>query len=318
MRILYCFKLLFFKHLEKVIACAATGLFAVSMVHSISLISFDEKSDTNDLPSSLSINEFMAEANSREIEKVTSVSKTKMLSDEKKKKEKISNAAEKVSTTFFAASVTTKASNTYSEKTKSKKNETRNITKDKNKKSDSKEIKSENEKKTNTKKKTHTYKKTGNKIKDRLNSVKLKPKQFLKGKEEKILKKHLNKIIDDDMSNYEKAKACYDYIINNTYYAYGGWGNAIESVLENGYGTCTEYSYVYMAMMRYLGFDAKTVDGSTAMAAGGYGYHMWTEVNLNGNTYVFDPQVEDDMSNGKINYYRFCKTYSEVSGSYIK
>lgn len=300
MKILFYFKLLFFKHLEKVIACAATGLFAVSMVQSISTISFGGKADMDYKSFSLSINEFMAEANSREIEKVTSITKTKMLSNEKTNKEKTSNATEKV--------LETKATNTYCEKTVSK---TRNIKQENSKKSDSKKIKSD-------KKKTHTYKKTGNKIKDRLNSVELKPKKFLKGKEEKILKKHLNKIIEDDMSNYEKAKVCYDYIINNTYYAYGGWGNAIESVLEHGYGTCTEYSYVYMAMMRYLGFDAKTVDGSTAMAAGGYGYHMWTEVKLNGNTYVFDPQVEDDMSNGKINYYRFCKTYSEVSGSYIK
>lgn len=181
-----------------------------------------------------------------------------------------------------------------------------------------KKSKSKKSKKSKTKKKTNTDKTKNNKEKNRLNSAELKPKEFLNGKDEKILKKHLNKIIDDDMSNYKKAKTCYDYLINNTYYAYGGWGNAIESVLEKGFGTCTEYSYVYMAMMKYLGFNAKTVDGSTAMAAGGYGYHMWTEVKLNGNTYVFDPQVEDDMTNGKINYYRFCKTYSEVSGSYIK
>lgn len=186
-----------------------------------------------------------------------------------------------------------------------------------NKKSSNKK-KSKNRKKSKAKKKSNTYKKVSCKEQLRLNSAVLKPKEFLKGKNDKILKKHLNKIIDDDMSNYKKAKTCYDYLINNTHYAYGGWGNAVESVLEKGYGTCTEYSYVYMAMMKYLGFNAKTVDGSTAMAAGGYGYHMWTEVRLNGNTYVFDPQVEDDMTNGKINYYRFCKTYSEVPGAYIK
>ena len=193
-------------------------------------------------------------------------------------------------------------------------------TKTTNKKKVKKKVKKKSaaKKKTKSKRKSSTYKKTGNKVENRLNSAELKPKEFLKGKDEKILKKHLNKIIDDDMSNYKKAKVCYDYLIDNTHYAYGGWGNAIESVLENGYGTCTEYSYVYMAMMKYLGFNAKTVDGSTAMAAGGYGYHMWTEVKLNGNTYVFDPQVEDDMTNGKINYYRFCKTYSEVPGAYIK
>lgn len=153
----------------------------------------------------------------------------------------------------------------------------------------------------------------------RLNSAVLDPKATLSAKEEKILLKYLNKIISDDMTNYEKAVACYDYIIKNTVYDYGGWANPVKAVLEDGYGTCTEYSYVYAAMLGYIGFDAKTVDGKTAMAAGGYGYHMWVEVTINGQVYVMDPQVDDNMSWGAyISHDRFCKTYSEVKGKYIK
>lgn len=51
----------------------------------------------------------------------------------------------------------------------------------------------------------------------------LTPKATLSAKEEKILLKYLDKIISDDMTNYEKAVACYDYIIKNTVYDYGGW-----------------------------------------------------------------------------------------------
>ncbi len=153
----------------------------------------------------------------------------------------------------------------------------------------------------------------------RLNSAVLDPKATLSAKEEKILLKYLNKIISDDMTNYEKAVACYDYIIKNTVYDYGGWANPVKAVLEDGYGTCTEYSYVYAAMLGYIGFDAKTVDGKTAMAAGGYGYHMWVEVTINGQVYVMDPQVDDNMSWGAyISHDRFCKTYSEVKNKYIK
>lgn len=153
----------------------------------------------------------------------------------------------------------------------------------------------------------------------RLNSAVLDPKATLSAKEEKILLKYLDKIISDDMTNYEKAVACYDYIIKNTVYDYGGWANPVKAVLEDGYGTCTEYSYVYAAMLNYIGFDAKTVDGKTAMAAGGYGYHMWVEVTINGQVYVMDPQVDDNMSWGAyISHDRFCKTYSEVKGKYIK
>lgn len=153
----------------------------------------------------------------------------------------------------------------------------------------------------------------------RLNSAVLDPKATLSAKEEKILLKYLNKIISDDMTNYEKAVACYDYIIKNTVYDYGGWANPVKAVLEDGYGTCTEYSYVYAAMLNYIGFDAKTVDGKTAMAAGGYGYHMWVEVTINGQVYVMDPQVDDNMSwEAYISHDRFCKTYSEVKNKYIK
>lgn len=153
----------------------------------------------------------------------------------------------------------------------------------------------------------------------RLNSAVLDTKATLSAKEEKILLKYLDKIISDDMTNYEKAVACYDYIIKNTVYDYGGWANPVKAVLEDGYGTCTEYSYVYAAMLNYIGFDAKTVDGKTAMAAGGYGYHMWVEVTINGQVYVMDPQVDDNMSWGAyISHDRFCKTYSEVKDKYIK
>ena len=276
MRIFNYSKILFFKHFEKLIACVAAILIVILLFQSMSMMNVNAKNVSSGNVTQATVSSGKKVGNSKKIVKKKVKSKAKKKSKSKKK------------------------------------------LKAKNKKKSKQKSKAKNKKKSKTKsrtKKTTTYKKTGNIVVDRLNSVTLKPDKFLSGKNEKILEKHLDKIVDDDMSNYQKAKTCYDYLINNTYYSYCGWGNAIESVLENGYGTCTEYSYVYMAMMRYLGFNAKTVDGSTA---GGYGYHMWTEVKLGGNTYVFDPQVEDDMSYGKINYYRFCKSYSEVPGSYIK
>ena len=147
----------------------------------------------------------------------------------------------------------------------------------------------------------------------------LDPKATLGAKEEKILLKYLNKIISDDMTNYEKAVACYDYIIKNTVYDYGGWANPVKAVLEDGYGTCTEYSYVYAAMLNYIGFDAKTVDGKTAMAAGGYGLSYVGGGNDKRSGICYGPQVDDNMSWGAyISHDRFCKTYSEVKNKYIK
>jgi len=153
----------------------------------------------------------------------------------------------------------------------------------------------------------------------RLNNAVLNPDYCLTGEDDKLVRTYLAKITNSTMTNYEKAAAVYDYLIKNTYYSYGGWSEPYKSVLVNGFGTCTEYSRVLAAMLRYMGFNARTVDGYTAMAAGGYGYHMWTEVIINGQIYVMDANVDDDMSYGTyISHARFCKTYEEVAGNYIK
>ena len=121
------------------------------------------------------------------------------------------------------------------------------------------------------------------------------------------------------MTNYEKVLTCYDYIISHTYYAYGGWNYPIQSVLVRGFGTCTEYSHTMCAMLRYMGFTANTVWGQTTLAGGGYGQHMWVELYINGNTYVVDPQVDDNMTYGSnISHKRFVKLYSETPGNYIR
>lgn len=139
---------------------------------------------------------------------------------------------------------------------------------------------------------------------------------------DKLIKKKLNSITKDKNTNYEKVKAVYDWIINNTSYEYGGYGNylSVDCLINDNIGTCADYSYVFMAMMRYLGYDAVMVNGQTHLASGGYTGHQWVEVTIGGTVYVFDPQVEDNIAgkNGKIQYLRFCKTYGEVKDKYKK
>ena len=144
-------------------------------------------------------------------------------------------------------------------------------------------------------------------------------KLFAAGDYAGALEKYMKALVNDKMTNYEKVLTCYDYLINHTYYAYGGWSNPIQSVLVKGFGTCTEYSHTMCAMLRYMGFKANTVWGQTTLAGGGYGQHMWVELTINGNVYVVDPQVDDNMSyGGNLSHRRFVKLYSEVPGQYIR
>ncbi|MGN1090689.1 MAG: transglutaminase domain-containing protein [Huintestinicola sp.] len=140
---------------------------------------------------------------------------------------------------------------------------------------------------------------------------------------DKLIKKKLAEITKGKDTNYDKVKAVYDWIIKNTSYDYGGYGNYLscDCLINDKIGTCADYSFVFMAMMRYLGYDAKMVSGQTHTSNGGFTGHEWVEVTIGGTVYVFDPQVEDNIAGrnkGKIQYLRFCKTYKEVDGKYKK
>ena len=143
---------------------------------------------------------------------------------------------------------------------------------------------------------------------------------FLPEDADALLVETINAQTTSSMSTYQKVKALYDYIIDNTEYGYGGMGNycSVYSVLVEGIGTCEDYNYVMMAFLRYLGIDAALVHGQTHKSSGGYTGHAWVEAYINGVTYVFDPQIDDNIAGGgTVYYYRFCKTYSEVSDKYI-
>ena len=141
----------------------------------------------------------------------------------------------------------------------------------------------------------------------------------------------LSEILTDDMTTYGKTKAIYDYLINNCVYGFNsrrgdypkafGGGQEYEAraygMLTGHVGACNDYSAAFWAMTRYIGLDTHIVYGQTHRAGGGYTGHYWCETIIDGTTYVFDPQVEDNMTRGTIKYDRFCKTYDEMPGKYI-
>ena len=169
-----------------------------------------------------------------------------------------------------------------------------------------------------------------------LNAAPLHPRKTGFSSLDNKIRKIFDKIFTPDMDTYSKVKACYDYLIKNTTYGrvnypttgfgsispeggdnYIAW--AASSCLDNGVATCNRYSAAFIAMVRTIGLDARYVDGKTSAAAGGFIGHVWVEVYIGGTAYVFDPQVEDNITgSGTIRYQRFCKTYSQVPNKYIK
>ena len=139
-----------------------------------------------------------------------------------------------------------------------------------------------------------------------------------------VIRETLAQITTDSMTTYEKVKACYDYLIENCAYSYTADATKVTPFKVSAYimltrriGVCDDYSCAFAALIRAIGLNCYTISGKTAKATGGMTGHVWTVININGKEYVFDPQIDDNISKGgPIYYYRFCKTYDEVPESY--
>lgn len=150
-----------------------------------------------------------------------------------------------------------------------------------------------------------------------LDSAKLSPVKTNYAPIDNMVDNIFSRILHDGMSNSEKVQACYDYLAQNCTYGYDGYKAVnIDSyyndedkeiaefsycILKDQLGTCENFSAAFVVMMRRLGYAANQIYGNVAMSAGGYDGHYWTDVEINGKHYLFDPQVERNCL-GENNY----------------
>lgn len=184
-----------------------------------------------------------------------------------------------------------------------------------------------------------TQKKQSNPKADILNSAELDPQEPQSPDLAAYLDELMPELINDDMDTYEKIKACYDYVKNNTKYGshlanldakigdttcraidrkYGSVEGYGAVALVARVGMCNAYASAFILMARKIGLDAYLVTGSTK-SRGGYAYHEWCEIKIGGTAYVFDPQLDQSLKkSGLKEYLVFCATYDQISGRYIK
>ena len=55
-------------------------------------------------------------------------------------------------------------------------------------------------------------------------------------------------------------------------------------------GNCYVFSATFYEMAKLLGYSPRQIDGKIPLRAGGYGPHSWDEIDIDGVTYVFDPE----------------------------
>lgn len=112
-----------------------------------------------------------------------------------------------------------------------------------------------------------------------------------------IIQQAVNKAIGDETNPYRIARKIFNYVIDNMEYELSGGWNIAPTVLERGNGSCSEYSFVYIAMCRAAGLPARYA-GSVVIRGDDASYddvfHRWVEIYLPNYGWIpVDPSAGD-------------------------
>jgi len=103
------------------------------------------------------------------------------------------------------------------------------------------------------------------------------------------MRKTVKKIVAGEKNAYWIARKIYDHIIDSVKYEMvGGW-DVPEVVLKRGRGSCSEYTYTFVALCRAAGLPAR-YQGSVVARGDDAGiddaFHRWAQVYLPGHGWV--------------------------------
>lgn len=139
----------------------------------------------------------------------------------------------------------------------------------------------------------------------------------------------------EDMTQLEKLRACYDYVRAFKYLgrnaAFGPEVKVIpndrllefgEKIFTTGKGDCYNFTAAFCLLARQLGYSAEPIVGECAYYWNWGGIaHGWVEVQIDGETWLFDPQIENynlraGLSNDDLSAFQV--TYETAHASYRK
>lgn len=99
----------------------------------------------------------------------------------------------------------------------------------------------------------------------------------------------VEKVVGDEENLYWKARKLYQHLIENMVYELAGGWNTAPTVLERGNGSCSEYSFSFIALCRAAGVPARYV-GSLVVRGDDASYddvfHRWNEIYLPGYGWI--------------------------------
>ncbi len=112
-----------------------------------------------------------------------------------------------------------------------------------------------------------------------------------------VIRGVVDEVVGDETNTYAIMRALYDHLLDHMHYELAGGWNVAPAVLERGNGSCSEYTFVFIALCRAAGLPARYV-GSVVRryddAAIDEVYHRWAEVYLPGYGWIpVDPSRGD-------------------------
>lgn len=150
----------------------------------------------------------------------------------------------------------------------------------------------------------------------------------------RVVQETIAKFASPEMSEYEKAKAAFDYLIENTslddpvgldLWRIRGSDDERPSFVENrslsvllyGVGMCEDYAAALTMLLKGMGMEAEYVPGLTYSAKGALVDHAWTMAKIDGVWYHLDCQLEDNISrHGTIRYGYFMRGDATMASSH--
>ncbi|MDD3192633.1 MAG: transglutaminase domain-containing protein [Oscillospiraceae bacterium] len=132
----------------------------------------------------------------------------------------------------------------------------------------------------------------------------------------------LEQFYDPDMSEYEKTKAAFDFLIEKGTFAepvaFDIWrlrssGDRIPDYIENrslsmlvfGQGACEDYASALFMLLTAMGLEAEYVPGLTYAVEGGLTDHAWNRVKIDGVWYHLDCELEAGIRKDHVVVYKY-------------
>ena len=131
-----------------------------------------------------------------------------------------------------------------------------------------------------------------------------------------VIQKAVKDAAGEERNPYWIMRKIYRYVREHMYYELAGGWNVAPAILERGNGSCSEYSFVFIALCRAAGLPTKYV-GSVAIrgddASTDEVFHRWCECYLPGYGWVpIDPSGGDSDSPARVAEY-----FGHVANRYL-